>query len=197
MEKLTAELKEFRLLKGAACECDCPECEAGNCADCTDPECDDPNCEGHEKSLSEAEFEGLASTYGNEDRVGDVIQRGAFSKSIAERPTVPLLWQHDSREPIGTAALMDSADGLKVRGKLVLESDVARKAYALVKAKALSGLSIGFQIVKSTARDGARLLEEIRLWEVSLVTFGANPKALVTAVKQEQECAAAQLLPYC
>jgi HK97 family phage prohead protease len=195
MEQLTVELKSLRL-KNAPCECGCEECVAGNCEDCEAPDCDDPNCEGHEKSASEAEFEGLAAVYGNKDLGNDVIVPGAFAKSIAERSTVPLLWQHQSAEPIGVGKLSDSPEGLRIAGKLVLASDVAKKARALMKAGALNGLSIGFQIVKASAANGARLLQELRVIEVSAVTFPMNPRAMVTAVKQEP-CAAAKLLPFC
>jgi len=153
--------------------------------------------EGQEEDDDEeGEFEGVAAVYGNKDQGGDIIKPGAFAKSIAEQPSVPLLWQHDQREPIGTGTLKDTAEGLAIKGKLVMQSDVARKARALMKAGALKGLSIGYQIVKASAANGARLLEELKLAEVSLVTFPMNPKALVTGVK-EQPCAAAQLLPYC
>jgi len=64
-----------------------------------------------------------------------------------------------------------------------------------MKAGALKGLSIGYPIVKAAAANGARLLKEIKLAEVSLVTFPMNPEAQVLSVK-EQECAARQLMNY-
>ena len=136
------------------------------------------------KSLTgQGVFEGLAAVYGNTDLQGDVIEPGAFSKTIREKGEVPILWQHDSAEPIGLGKLSDSAAGLVITGELALESPVAHKAYGLLKRRIVTGLSIGFDGVKSRVVDGVRRLSEVRLWEVSLVTFGANPQAQVTAVK--------------
>lgn len=135
-------------------------------------------------------FEGMAAVYGNVDLGGDIIEPGAFTQTIKGKGgKVPLLWQHDQREPIGMGTLRDSKEGLLITGQLVLESDVARKALGLMKAEVLKGLSIGYDTVVSEydkARD-VRKLKEVKLWEVSLVTFPMNPKAQVTAVKSRIE----------
>jgi uncharacterized protein len=129
-------------------------------------------------------FEGLASVYGNVDLGGDVVEAGAFSKSLQDRGgTVPILWQHDSHDPIGTGRLTDSYEGLRISGELVLETPSARAAYALMKKKAISGLSIGFDIVRHEIQNGVRVLKELKLWEVSLVTFPMNPAAQIFAIK--------------
>lgn len=138
------------------------------------------------KSADNGKFEGLAAVYGNIDLGGDIIAPGAFTKTISDKGgKVPILWQHDSREPIGMGALEDSAEGLVIHGDLVMESPVAQKAYALMKKEVLRGLSIGYDTVVSEydkERD-IRTLKEVRLWEVSLVTFPMNPEAQVTNVK--------------
>jgi HK97 family phage prohead protease len=143
------------------------------------------------KSLTaEGTFEGLAAVYGNIDLGGDVIEAGAFSKSISDKGgEVPILWQHDAREPIGLGKLSDSREGLVVKGELALESPVAQKAYGLLKRGVLKGLSIGYDAVKDRMVDGVRRLSEIKLWEVSLVTFPMNPTAQVTAVKGAEDLA--------
>jgi HK97 family phage prohead protease len=131
-------------------------------------------------------FEGLAAVYGNEDLGGDIIEPGAFTKTIKEKKgVVPVLWQHDSREPIGRGDLTDSKDGLQIVGTLVMESDVAKKAHALMKAEVLQGLSIGYDTVVSEydRENDIRRLKELKLWEVSVVTFPMNPKATITTVK--------------
>jgi HK97 family phage prohead protease len=136
------------------------------------------------KSLTgQGVFEGLAAVYSNVDFQGDVIEPGAFAKTLREKGEVPILWQHDSAEPIGLGKLSDSAAGLQIKGELALESPVAHKAYGLLKRRIVTGLSIGFDGVKSRVVDGIRRLSEVRLWEVSLVTFGANPLAQVSSVK--------------
>jgi HK97 family phage prohead protease len=129
--------------------------------------------------------EGLASTYGNVDRGGDVVERGAFTKSLAETGgRVPLLWQHQQHEPIGSAHLTDSALGLLLRAELDLEVEMGRRAYSALKKRICGGLSIGYDLPKSTrGSDGTRRLLEIKLWEVSVVTIPMNPSAVVTRVK--------------
>jgi HK97 family phage prohead protease len=133
------------------------------------------------------EIVGYGSIFGNIDSYGDIVQQGAFDKSIKKRAP-KMLWQHDSSQPIGVWTSIESdGKGLKLKGRLLIdEIEKAREAYALLKAGALSGLSIGFK-VKNFSNDakGVRTLEELELYEVSLVTFPANEKANVTQVRSE------------
>lgn len=144
-------------------------------------------CDWETKEIGpeEGSFEGALSVYGIRDEIGDIVERGAFSKTIAEKKgQVPLLWQHDARQPIGLLSLEDAEDALRVRGKLVLGVPQARNAYQLMRAGVVRGLSIGFETVKQeTGDDGVRRLKEIKLWEGSLVTFPANPAAQVDSIK--------------
>jgi len=70
-----------------------------------------------------------------------------------------------------------------VQGKLVLEADGSRSAYALLKEGVIKGLSIGYDTVKSTMEGGVRKLSELKLWEISLTPFPMNPEAIITSVK--------------
>jgi uncharacterized protein len=136
-------------------------------------------------------FTGLASVYGNVDLGGDVVEPGAFAKSLADRGgEVPILWQHDPAQPIGVGKLKDTERGLQVDGELVLDMPTAKGAYAMLKKRVIRGLSIGFEIVKSKVVNGVRHLIEIKLHEVSLVTFPMNELAQVSAVKAEPDYAA-------
>jgi len=137
------------------------------------------------KSLDEAgKFSGLASVYGNVDLGGDVVEPGAFTKSIADRGgEVPLHFAHDLSQPIGVAKLTDSSAGLVVDGTLVLQTAKGAESYALLKARALRGLSIGFSETKAVMRGGFRHLREIKLHEISLVSIPMNEMALVSSVK--------------
>lgn len=137
------------------------------------------------KSLDEqGTFAGLASVYNNVDLQNDIVEPGAFTKTLRDRQgQVPLLYQHDQREPIGIAKLSDSQSGLRVEGKLLLELPTAQKTYSLLKAGILKGLSIGFDSISDQIVNGVRRLKELRLWEISLVTFAANPEAQVMTVK--------------
>ena len=137
------------------------------------------------------EISGYASLYDVEDHEADMVAPGAFEASLAEWQkagrTPPLLWQHDAAQPIGVWRFLKSdARGLYVTGQLFIEH-VARaaEAYALVKGGALTGLSIGYkpERVRRDSQRGLRVLERIRLYEISLVTFPALEAARVSAVK--------------
>lgn len=138
-------------------------------------------------------FSGYASTFNaSPDRAGDVIQRGAFRKSIEQyksNGSMPgLLWAHDMREPVGRwLALSEDSKGLAAEGKLTLDVTRGRDAHALLKDGALS-LSIGYFIRKDgSERNGTTLLlKDIELLEVSLVAVPANVGAKITSVKQWQ-----------
>jgi HK97 family phage prohead protease len=137
------------------------------------------------KSIDESgSFVGFASVYGNLDHGGDVVERGAFTKSMQERgTTVPILWQHDQKTPIGLGVLEDSNEGLKISGKLSLGVQQAKDAHELLKDRVVKGLSIGYDVVKQNYEKGARHLRELKLYEVSVVTFPMNEAAMVARVK--------------
>jgi uncharacterized protein len=131
-------------------------------------------------------FTGLASVYGNMDLGGDVVEPGAFAKTIQDRGgEVPLLFAHDTRQPIGLAKLRDTNLGLLIEGELVLDVPKARETYTLLKHKVLRGLSIGYDLIKSDIVNGVRRLRELKLFEVSVVVVPMNELATVTAVKAE------------
>ena len=89
-----------------------------------------------------------------------------------------MLWQHDPARPIGVwDEVREDARGLYVKGRLLLEVQAAREAHVLLQAGAIDGLSIGYRTLRAEkAASGQRLLHEIELWEVSLVTFPMLPR---------------------
>lgn len=144
------------------------------------------------KSVQEdGTFSGYASLFGVTDLGRDVVQRGAFTKSLKQRPAsrVKLLLEHEGI-PIGTwTAIKEDDTGLAVSGQLLLATERGRETHALLKAGALDGLSIGYR-TKSSRFDKARntrLLDEVELHEISVVTFPMLPAATVTAVKSNGE----------
>jgi HK97 family phage prohead protease len=141
------------------------------------------------KSLSEdGSFEGCLSPYNNVDEGADVVEPGAFTKTIQENGNIiPLLSQHKADCPIGQLALEDRPDGLYCKGQILLELPEAKNNYILLKAKVIKGLSIGYDAVKAQIIDGVRHLKEIRLYEGSVVTFPMNNLAMVTSVKSRGE----------
>lgn len=149
-----------------------------------------------QKSVTDTgEFEGYGSVFGNEDSAGDIVAQGAFAASLAEHKsqgTMPaLLWQHDSRKPIGVYTEMrEDSRGLFVKGKLELDTQLGREAHVLLKAGALNGLSIGYMIKRwerSEEDDNIWTLLELDLWECSIVTFPANEQARVSGVKMKDQ----------
>lgn len=139
-------------------------------------------------TTAEGVFEGYASIFDEVDDGRDVIRPGAFAKTLTERSPlgIKLLWQHNPTEPIGTIEeIREDARGLFVRGRLEPTVKRAEEALALMKAGALDGLSIGYHTVTShiEEKSGVRVLEELELWEVSLVTFPMQRMARVAYFK--------------
>lgn len=128
-------------------------------------------------------FTGLLAAYNNVDFGNDLIEPGAFARTLNSKKTYPLLWQHNPSDPIGTLEVTDTPQGLMVKGQLLLSDPTAMKAYQLLKAKVISGLSIGYDTIKDAMEDGVRHLKELRLWEGSIVTFPMNELATVSSVK--------------
>lgn len=130
---------------------------------------------------------GYASVFGRRDQGGDVVQKGAYAASLnrlaAAGGRVKMLWQHDPAQPIGVwDEVREDATGLWVKGRILTDIEKGREAAALLAAGAIDGLSIGYRTLKAE-RDGKgqRLLSELELWEVSLVTFPMLPEARVSA----------------
>lgn len=137
------------------------------------------------KSVAEdGTFEGWAAVYQNIDSQGDRIVPGAFSSENGKQ--VPLLWAHKRDEVAGVGTLEDRAEGLFIKGRLLLDTTCGREAYARLKAGAARGLSVGFELLKHAREGAVRLIQAARMVEVSLTAFPANREALVTAVKAEE-----------
>lgn len=136
-------------------------------------------------------FSGYASVYNVIDAYNERVAPGAFANSLRKWQSrdrlPPALWQHRPGEPVGPfTKMVEDTRGLYVEGQLLVD-DVqrAREARALMAAKAVDGMSIGFNsIVEEWNKDdGVITLKEIDLWEVSIVTFPANQESLITEVR--------------
>jgi len=137
---------------------------------------------------AEGSFEGILSPYNNVDGGADVVLPGAYTKTLKDQGnTRPMLWQHKMDTPIGELTLEDRPDGLWCKGQLLMALPEAQKAYLLIKARIVKGLSIGFESVKDAVEGGVRKLKEIKLYEGSIVTFPMNEMALITSVKARLE----------
>jgi len=130
-------------------------------------------------------FAGYAALFDREDRGGDIIRRGAFVRAIGawRGRKVPLLWQHKPDAPIGIIESMSEDErGLRVVGRV--RSDAPAQAAALLKRGKVNGLSFGYRVTKADGQ-APRVLKDLDLVEVSLVTFPMQPNARVHAVETE------------
>jgi HK97 family phage prohead protease len=152
-----------------------------------------------EGDTPDAGFTGHTSVFGNVDAYGTALKEGAFTKTLQERGTrIPVLWQHDADNPIGKPTeLKEDNTGLYVDASIVEATHRGAEAMALLRAGVPLGLSIGFETIKSRRweeaddewldwsdapswakdpemREWVRIIEEVRLWEFSVVTFPAN-----------------------
>lgn len=138
------------------------------------------------------EITGYGSLWDKVDSYGEVVVEGAFTKSLKawrrlKRP-IPMLWQHQSDKPIGVwTDFEEDGKGLKLAGKLNLETQRGTEAWSDVKMQAVTGLSIGYYEIKADPYDynnsEPRKLIELDLREVSPVTFPALREAQIDAVK--------------
>lgn len=131
-------------------------------------------------------FEGYASTFNNVDHGDDIVIRGAFSNSLTKNSQVPILWQHQMSEVIGVSVqLYEDDKGLFIKGNLPKDDTlVSGRIIPQMKVGSIKEMSIGFFTKNyDRAKDGIRLLKEIDLFEVSLVTKAMNSQALVTGFK--------------
>ena len=140
------------------------------------------------KSLDQRKIKGHGSVFGNVDLGGDVVVAGAFEASLAahrKAGTMPqMFWMHDpSRVPGMWESMSEDDTGLAVEGVLA-ETELGNEMRTLAKMKAVRGLSIGYSATDvDYTRDGVRLLKEVDLYEVSLVSLAMNPLAEIESAK--------------
>lgn len=136
------------------------------------------------QATDDGRFSGYASLFGVPDLTGDLVQPGAFVRTLQARGAggVKLLYQHDPGQPIGRwLSIEEDRKGLRVSGEILPALARGRDALALIRSGILDGLSIGFRTVKARrdVKSGHRRLVEVDLWEISLVTFPMLPGARI------------------
>lgn len=132
-------------------------------------------------------IEGYGAIFGNIDSYNDIIEKGAFSKTISEnKGRVAFCYQHDIYTPIGKIEDINEDEiGLKIKVRI---SDSEDDIKVKIREGILKELSIGYSTIRSeyNQETDIRTLKEVKLWEVSLVTIAANPMATITAMKSEE-----------
>lgn len=146
------------------------------------------------KEISESgALEGYLSVFGNIDEGGDIVEKGAFKKTIKEKKTFPLLWHHNSSVPdlvVGTFKAEEDAKGLLINADFFDDEDSQKarfKVKNLLERGVKVGLSIGYRAIKwaydTINGEAVRRLKEIALDEGSITLFPMNQEALVESVK--------------
>lgn len=140
-------------------------------------------------------FEGYASTWTRQpDSYGDVVKKGSFADSIAEwaesGKSIPVLWSHEYYDPKSFVAkvieIEEDDHGLRVKGEF-FDDPESQKVHTLIKERVVSEMSFAFDVEDSaTIKEGdleVRELRKLKLFEVSIVMFGANPDTSIESVK--------------
>lgn len=145
-------------------------------------------------------FTGYASTFGNQDLDGDVVVKGAFTKTLSENyggdgAGIPIHWEHSHASPfdiIGqTLSAVEDEKGLLITASIDLDNDAGRQVYDLLKAGLVHQMSIGFVPTETewvtSENDGPygghQEFRAVKLFEISVVQIAANQQAEILQVK--------------
>jgi uncharacterized protein len=145
---------------------------------------------------------GYVSTFNKVDSYGTAFAPGAFTKTLMERgDKIPVLLNHDVNLNVGIPdSLETDSVGLKVDAQIFDDGADGTTLTRRLRAGAKYGLSFGFrtlrdraatdsdqldmaQVAEADLYGGLRVIEEVKLYEVSVVTFPANDAAQITAVR--------------
>ncbi len=141
-----------------------------------------PNTAGQGAQLR---LSGYASIFNKPDLSGDIVRRGAFAPSLIKLAGggLPMLLGHETGAPIGVwDRIIEDGSGLFVSGRIIGGEPRSERTMALVRAGALSGLSIGYRPVRARKTASGRELLELDLWEVSIVAFPMLRAARITQI---------------
>ncbi len=141
-------------------------------------------------------FAAIVSVFGNVDRTGDRMMKGAFAKSIdrwrKSGKKIPVIFSHEWKDPSAFIGVVDpqhmreTDQGLVVSGRLdIADNPKAMQVYRKLQDGTLSGWSFGYEVKdERLGKDSARELLEVELFEVGPTLLGANPEAATLAVKE-------------
>lgn len=146
---------------------------------------------GPDDGLEDGQFVGYASVFGNVDSYGDIVEPGAFAKTIVDWQTkgdpIPVLWGHDFTDPFsnigGVMTAEEDERGLKVTAQLDLDNPTAAQVYRLAKGRRVTDMSFAYDVLNATKEDDGNHLTELKLHEVSIVPIGANDQTDIVAIK--------------
>jgi HK97 family phage prohead protease len=134
---------------------------------------------------------GYLSAFGNKDHDGDIVVKGAFARTIKARGPegkneIFFLNQHNWKQPHGKfAVLKEDSTGLYFESNTLPDTSYSSDALKLYEAGIIKEHSHGFNVIKSEndEKEDATLLTELKLYEGSNVTLGANSQTPFTGFK--------------
>ena len=130
---------------------------------------------------------GYLSNFDNKDYDNDIIVKGAFNKSIKERKgAIWFLNQHNWEQPHGKfSVLQEDSKGLYFESEPLIDVSYSNDVMKLYEAGIMKEHSIGFSTIKDEydSKSKARIIKEVKLYEGSNVTLGANPETPFTGFK--------------
>lgn len=135
-------------------------------------------------SSNDAVISGYASIFNIIDQHNDIVVKGAFANSC--NPTkIKLLWQHDCLKPLGIVkSLLEDDYGLKIEAVINSKINYGIETIELLKQGVINGLSIGFYIKSAKYNTlGQKVITDIDLKEISIVTFPANEHAQISNIE--------------
>jgi HK97 family phage prohead protease len=157
-----------------------------------------------EDGSSVGEFSAVVAVFGNRDRGGDIIERGAFKRTLEERGLPPIIYSHRwEMPPIGVASRAEETDeGLEIDGRLFVdENQTAKETYVAMREGALKEFSFAYEPLEFETRSGneedeekgegeeeeTRHLLDVELFEVGPTLVGMNPATRLIEVRSRQE----------
>ena len=127
---------------------------------------------------------GYGSVFGNIDSDGDIINKGAYTKTITENGSrVKYLYQHDMDKPLGKMTnLYEDEKGLMFEAQIP-KTRLGKDVMELMKSGVITENSVGILPIQKEMVDGHRHINEVKLYEISAVTLAANDQAMIMDVK--------------
>lgn len=147
--------------------------------------------------MPEGSFEGYGAVFNNRDLGGDVIDPGAFAKSLSMRDmngsgAPRCLYNHEPGAVGVWDHVSEDKTGLIVKGRIAVNTTKGRDVYELARVGAIKGLSIGYRVPPNGSRyetingQKTRRLKQVDLAEISLVDEPMNPQAKLNFIKSAQ-----------
>lgn len=150
------------------------------------------------KAKDNGTIAGYFSTYEKTpDSYGDIIEPGAFTKTIEKRKEsghpFPLCWNHNFDSIIGVVdSVKEDEKGAFIEAHF-LDTDLAQDVRKFVQSGAVYQFSFAYDVLKNREPDSEEkkngvmnVLQEVEVFEISVVTVPANQNAVVTDVKSTE-----------